>query len=232
MTSGSGLPRYQVGIHRLFLLIIGPLLVVAMFAFGELGTRPWADPQTEMRDRTTELASRFTALMDESARIAADALAGPLPAVTAGSAGMAGRLEGVGILDDQLAFLSWEGGPVEPPPDFTSSTAPLWHIQETGVRTRLLVKAGPDISGRFALASFILDTRLDDHPFEALLPKDLLSRIEIEFRQSDMAADTSIAPLADAGGSLLRSPAGDVLGLATVRPLNLELRRANSRAVG
>jgi signal transduction histidine kinase len=214
------------------LLIIGPLLVVAMFAFGELGTRPWADPQTEMHERTTELASRFTALMDESARIAADALAGPLPAVSPGAAGMAGRLEGVGILDDQFAFLSWEGRPVEPPPHFISSSAPLWHIQETGVRTRLLVKAGPDISGRFALASFILDTRLDDYPFEALLPQDLLSRIEIEFRQSDTAADTSLAPLANAGGSLLRSPAGDVLGLATVRPLNLELRSANSRAVG
>ncbi len=160
------------------------------------------------------------------------------------------RLEGVGVLDADGTYLNWRGAPVEPDEWLVRREAPRWIVRADGIRTRLIVRAGPDPFGFVALASFILDSTPGDATLRELLPDERRNAVVrlhfIDTRdfyddvwlspperrqrtaQGDLSESSGAVP-----GSALRSPDGDVL-LATVDvdPVAPGLRARRIRAAG
>lgn len=242
MSRGGGLP---VSLRvKLSLLIVGPLLVALGFAFGRLAG---ADSADEIERRGRLLSQTFEGLLEESLRITETALrSSPGDAAKLCAEGsLAQRFEGVGILFHEHGYVDWEGTPAEPPAKFHLPAWPVWTVRVDGVRTRLLVRAGPGEDGRLALGTFIIDTDLEDLRFEQLLPRALRqdSTLAVDFTDTEahyaQALGTAAgsepspaepdAPPAGARQLQLRAPSGDVLAVARLLPMDPQYRRARLR---
>jgi len=204
---------------KLIVLLAGPVLVALGAAIVDRGPSFRLDEPGKLAARERAIGDHFTGLLEQAGRRAALALETSCAEAfgAALAAPLAERLEGVAVLSSEAAFLDWEGLPSEPPLDFVDPGAPRWHIRVDGVRTRLLARAGPDAEGRFGLASYVIDSTLDDQRFRDLVPQSLRRGLQIEVRFSESEDG---APLA------LRAPSGEVLGTARIRVVPGEIRRA------
>jgi len=128
--------------------------------------------------------------------------------------GIAARLEGVGLLDADLNYLSWRGTPPEPRSPRSSSSLPSWQVVRSGVHTRLLVRAGPDREGRSALASFVVDSRIESLAASRWIPRALIAGIDLDLRLGE-------APGA-VGATVWSAPDGTPIAAATLRPVSRE----------
>jgi signal transduction histidine kinase len=204
---------------KLIVLLAGPLLVALGAAIVGRGPSFRLDEPGKFESRERAIGDHFTGMLDQAGRRAALALESSCAAAwaTAFPGPLAQRLEGVAVLSSEAAFLDWEGLPSEPPPDFPDPAAPRWRVRVDGVRTRLLARAGPDAEGRFALASYVIDSTLDDLRFRELVPQSLRRGLHIEVQFSEPEDDARLA---------LYAPSGEVLGTARIRAVPGEIRRA------
>ncbi len=236
--AGVSLPSRR----KLALLVVGPVLVwlvFALFAAAGLGT---AGP-VDLPERSAGLSSWFERLLGDATQLAAAALAPtPAPLPSRSRAGwLDARLEGVAILDDDANVIDWSGVPAQPPERFTAPESSAWRIRPDGVSTRLLARAGPDEAGRFALASFVLDSSVGERSFEILIPRRLRRGVGMAIEFRDPLREGSRLPAASPprGNSpatvelaSLRSPAGDLLAVATITPNPIGHRKSRLRATG
>ena len=202
------------------------VLAVARLAASLAGGPP---PAVAAERTASQLDAWFEGVLERSARIVERALA-PGPAATAAGGGvLAERLEGLALLDGELDLLTWTGTPVDPPEGLAGVAWPRWTVRRDGVRTRLLVKAGPDELGRLALASFVVDSLLDQQGCEELLPDELRSAgIQIEWLDSQTAQGSA----GEGASHRLGAPRGPVLALARIAPPSPAQRRERVRDVG
>jgi signal transduction histidine kinase/HAMP domain-containing protein len=212
-----GLPPLSVR-SKLIVLIVGPLLVALAATIVGRGPSFRLDEPGRLEARELAIRDHFTGMLEQAGRRAAlalesscaDAFATVMPAP------LAERLEGVAVLSFEAAFLDWEGVPSEPPLDLVDPAAPRWRIRVDGVRTRLVARAGPDAEGRFGLASYVIDSTLDDLRFRDLVPRSLRQGLQIDVR---------FAEYEEVGVPLL-APTGELLGSARIRAVPDEIRRA------
>jgi signal transduction histidine kinase/HAMP domain-containing protein len=244
--AGGRLARWR---HGLFLILVGPFLLALGTCFGLLDPLPVFRPAT-LEQAREGLVESFALLLDQAANVAEAALrsaeTGTPPPAAPGA--LAARIEGTALLDARLQFLDWTGRPADPPLRFADPDWPRWSVRVDGLWTRLLVRAGPDWKGRFALVSAVIDTTLPDRRFLELLPPDLLRGVRFElffqdtefllsqprFQRGGVAAPPP-APrsLPESHTLWLRSPSGQILAAAAIAPLSPELTRAKvHRAAG
>lgn len=227
---------------RLLLTLAAPLAALAVAGVGEWVLR--ADDDSGLLARqSTDVQARFTQLLDSAGGIADDVLSGTSGAPLVRGP-LAARLEGYGIVDPDGALRAWSGTPSDPPEEFLAPDWPRFSIRVDGVRTRLLVRAGPDEAGRHALTTFLIDSTLADRAFEALLPRGHREAVhmDVSFRDTEVdrafgKPDTSQPPAAppatpDAATYWLESPEGDALAFASVVPLDTEQRIEELRRAG
>jgi signal transduction histidine kinase/HAMP domain-containing protein len=216
---------------KLFLLSAGPLLVALAAGVGNWA-RPTPADLSEIDRPRQRLVETFQSLVEEVSRIGSAALAtSPRRAWIEAQSRRAvtdQRVEGIGVLGPDLRFTSWAGMPADPPDWFADPQHPDWSVRIEGVRTRLLARTGPDSLGRTALVSFVVDSTLDDLSFRGLLPNDLRRGLQIDV---DFASPAGTGE-PDANRVPLRSPAGDVLALAHVKPASPDQRARRVRHVG
>lgn len=129
---------------------------------------------------------------------------------------LSARRDGVGILDADLHYLSWDGTPPEPDPRLVAPTASRWQVRRSGVHVRLVARAGPDGEGRIALASFVVDSRLEELSAERLLPARLLGGVDLAL---EFEEDPARAGVPQTGGDRrsFATPDGTLLARATLR---------------
>ena len=171
----------------LLLLAGGPAAVVAVFAMG-WWTGILAPPS---EDALLARGARIERWLD---RELADALSiaeafvddrdlGPA------RTGLAARLEGVGKLDRDGNYLAWRGTPPEPRTIGANATGPTWSVERSGVHTRLLVRTPNDPEGESALASFIVDSRVDELAAARWIPRHLLDGIDLDLLDRNRRSD-------------------------------------------
>jgi len=139
-------------------------------------------PQLQARADAIELA--LDRLHAEAIEIAAAALNSFPPQLNASPAGeiLLQRLEGIGIVDADGAYLIWQGSPADPPRGFNEIQGTASWIEERGTVSRWIVRAGPDAEGWLSLASFTIRSQEHDGGLEALLPDDLFSGVDVALR--------------------------------------------------
>jgi signal transduction histidine kinase len=231
MTAGPGRASLTSLPFRLRIAVV--LFVPALVAGGILVAfhAGWTAPPDHSGaiERGHLLEEWFTGQMEEARALTSAAIERGFdvrPASKEGSA-IARRLEGVGQLDPGQHYLSWFGRPPEPDRWFLAPETAAWSVRLDGVNTRLLVKSEPDSEGRIALASFIIDSTLENNSFAELLPASLEDRIHLDVAFRDTrAAGAAMAGEADAPKATvaddqsvrvtLRSPARTVLAEATI----------------
>jgi len=243
MTAG---PRPLVRPVRLLLALAVALVIwLAFHGRGLVLERRGVDPAAPERI-VADLQDAATGVLRAAASIADTALEGsPWGAEEAAARGPLARprLEGVGVLDSGGTYLNWRGTPVEPAEFLTSAQAPRWVVRRDGIRTRLIVRAGPDEFGFVALASFILDAPAGTPTIRDLLP---LQRRDADVRVTwldtrevyeqtwlDPQARLELSSREPAGDGVLVSPAGDVrLAAVSSDPLAPGLRARRLRRAG
>ena len=225
-------------------------LPLALLLAGEIAARVALDrdPDAVQRDllaqagRLDVLFRQILAAAAESARVALDR--SPAAAWEAsGSGPLAGRLEGVGLLDATGAYVSWEGRPDRLRPPVTGS-GPVWEIQVEGLSRRLVVASAHDLAGRAGAATYLLDSPQQDLRFSALLPRSLASGPlrSVDFRDVDEPRGDPTEAIGDGrplfrGGPVatiyqpLRSPGGDVLAVAKLEEVPSAHRAAQRRSL-
>jgi signal transduction histidine kinase len=246
-----GRPSWLPGRAALVLTILLPVLTLAGFRLAGLHPSFRLDDARRLAERAGAREDAFTALLVEARAHAERALAGPAAAARpAAATPLASRLDGVALLDPALGHLTWEGTPAAPPASFADADAPQWTIRVEGVRTRLLARGGPDEDGRAGLASFVVDSILDDGRFLDLLPAavrrgmqidvvfvDTAARRELERRGDDALEPVRAAlqrELPERRIVELGDPSGEILAVAALLPVppavRLERLHARGRA--
>lgn len=244
MTSGDDpRPRSTAGRrierpYRLLLLVAAPALVLLLFRLNA----PSTPDAAELTLRAAEWSATFKSLMLEAQGIAAATLD---PSAARPRSVLDARLEGRGMIDRDGRYVSWEGTPAEPPTDFLEPDSPEWRVRVEPVRTRLIVRAGPDPEGHFALATFVLRSSVDGQRFESLIPARLRDGIQARLAFRDMnstespqdfpesVVGTRPAALSAAEAcAVLETPDGRPLGAAVLEPLDSELRARRFAAAG
>ncbi len=224
---------------KLILLFSAPLLAALAAAGAGLVPSSWLGDPLPIERRGREVEAYFSQLLEQAAARAARVLeSSPTEAFAAALPGrLSERLEGVGLLAPDLTFLDWEGRPATPAPPFADPAAAAFELRVEGARTRLLARAGPDSQGYLAVASFVIDSTLDDLDYLRLLPHALRRGVRMEARFGESVdvpdPEKELDPTA-AGAfiSLLRSPQGDFLGTLRIEPIPLERRRETWSRVG
>ena len=231
----SGEDRLAAWRRGLFLILVGPLLIALGASAGLFDRLPIFEPQP-IESLHAGLTRTFEVLLDEAAMAAEATLraadSGRPPDFVSGP--LVERIDGSGVLDENLEFLTWSGTPAEPPRAFADPGWPRWSIRVDGIWTRLLVRAGPDWKGRFALVSAVIDTELSDRQFLDLLPEEIRRgvRLEVYFQDTEFLLDEARgeiggaaapppAPRSMPGATTfwLRSPSGQTLAAAALAPL-------------
>src|SRR5262245_33586622 len=138
---------------RPWLVLVVPLLVaLAGRGAGELAARGGASAEQRLRRIGDRLQAEFGALLEAAAGAARLALDGPAPAAPDLPPELAARFEGAGALGPDGSFRSWTGTPAEPEPPRGAGEALGFRVRVEGLWTRLVVRSGPDATGRSAAA--------------------------------------------------------------------------------
>lgn len=227
----AGLPR-----RKLLLLLGAPAALALSVAAGGL---PGFGPAPDRAAVEETLAVAFQDMLRDAAALTERALAGEDVEVPErpGRVRIEQRLEGIGFIGDGTGFDAWIGMPAGAGDHFTVPDAPRWAVRREGIRTRLVVRAGPDAEGRWALGSFLLDSAVDDLRAEQLVPPAAVRGFDlgIEFagRGAPRPGEASFERLeGDDEAVLLASPEGRLLARATLEPLDLGRRAATLRGLG
>ena len=232
-----------------FAIVVG--LPLAILFAGEIAARRALGRTTEevkgdLEAQAARLDAFFRRSLDAALATARTALERSTAAAwdeVARSGPFAARLEGVALLEASGAYLSWEGRPDRLRPA-ASTNDPLWEIQVEGLNTRLVVATPRDASGRVGSATYLLDSPRQDLRFSALLPGSLARGAlrSIDFLDADEPRSDPAGVLGD-GRPLfrrvpvatlylpLRTPRGEVVGLATLEELPPAHVAARRRAV-
>ena len=176
-----------------------------------------------MPDRADAIEIALDRLHAEAVRIAAAALDAfpPQPAESPANASLLQRLEGIGIVDVDGAYLIWEGSPADPPAGFNEIDGPASWIEERGAVTRWIVRAGPDAEGWLSLASFTIQSQEHEGGLAALLSRDLFSAVDVVL---EPGVDEDAAARDDAEIRIWRTE-------GRTSPVQLQLRPAPPRHV-
>ena len=139
-------------------------------------------PQLQARADAIEVA--LDRLHAEAIEIAAAALDSFPPQLNESPASeiLLQRLEGIGIVDADGAYLIWQGSPADPPRNFNDIQGTASWSEERGTVSRWIVRAGPDAEGWLSLASFTLRSQEHGGGLEALLPEDLFAGVDVVLR--------------------------------------------------
>lgn len=166
-------------------------VVALVAAVWLLAAVAWFVPDTWLDGRPPQLQSRADAieialdrLHAEAIKIAAAALNSFPPPLDASPANeiLLQRLEGIGIVDADGAYLIWQGSPADPPGDFNETRGATSWIEKHGSVSRWIVRAGPDAEGWLSLASFTLRSQEHDGGLQALLPQPLFAGVDVVLR--------------------------------------------------
>jgi len=213
---GRGLPLRRFSWALLLAVLLPPGLVLGGFALA-WGTGLVGPPGPAALDaRATRIERWLHGELGEALGIAEAFLGGRAEPV---SAALTERLDGVGILDADLNYLSWRGTPPEPDALLVSPGASRWHVRGSGVHVRLVVRAGPDNEGRCALASLVVDSRLADLSAKRWIPTRLLRGVDLELVFGDDADGTS-EPTGTGIERVFKTPDGAPFVAATLRPVS------------
>ena len=185
---------------RLVAVIATVWLLAAVASFVPDSLLDGRPPQLQARADALEVA--LDRLHAETIEIAAAALNSFPPQLNASPASevLLQRLEGIGIVDADGAYLIWQGSPADPPGDFNEIQGTASWIEERGTVSRWIVRAGPDAEGWLSLASFTIRSQEHDGGLEALLPMDLFAGVDVVLRPG--AEDD---PETVAAGTLVRT---------------------------
>ncbi len=233
------------------LLLAGPAIWIA-FLVGSWAVEAIGDRDAaQLLEAHAALQSATGGLLEQAREIADTALDSShwRAAERARNGPWAGRLEGVGIVAEG-SYVQWDGVPVEPEHWHSDPGSPTWTIRLDGLRTRLVTRAGPDAYGRFALATFVLDSTIGEATFRELVRTRVphSDTLAVEFVDTLALYDDAITDAglraeltaADAPGLLrdppretaLVSPSGELLAVARIDPPRAERRGATLRRVG
>ncbi len=224
-------------------------LPLALLAAGELAARVSSrrSPETARLGLEAE-AGRLDALFQDALNRAVEVADravhdSPRAAWEASFTGsLAGRLEGVGVIDAAGAYAAWEGRPdrLRSQP---AAAAVAWEIQIEGLVTRLVVASPSSAPGRAGVATFLLDSPQHGLAFSGLLPgsSDSGSLRAVDFLDADEPKTDASGAIGDGrplfrGGPAatlylpLRSPSGTVLALATLEEVPAAHRATRRRA--
>ena len=244
----EGAPRAQRVALRLAALVAAPLAVwlgAAIAAPLLVGPSGGVGAQTELRDEGVRVRSVFERLLTETDRISSIAISeSPTDAYRYAVRGVWGdRIEGVGIVDATGEVEDWEGAPSRT--HGNGLGAESWRVSTEGLRVRLVTSTNPDDRGRFAVASFILDSPLGDFSAHELLTGAVSRGYALDLELIDSRESTEdVAELFDDENGVyrgtdaptlylaLRSPAGEVLALAKLQALPSAPRVQGVRAAG
>ncbi len=217
-----GLPARRSGTTLLLLLLGGPAAVLGLFAVGW-----WSGVLSPPApDALPARAARIERWLDRELRdalsIANAFLDGRTPLVAGTNIGW--RLEGVGKLDGDGNYLSWRGTPPEPRTLGARAGAAEWRIERSGVHTRLLVRTASDPEGESALASFIVDSCVEELAARRWIPRHLVDGVDLDLRLGD-----ALEP-SDRGAVVWRAPDGTPVARALLRPVSREHAAARVRS--
>jgi signal transduction histidine kinase/HAMP domain-containing protein len=217
-----GLPARRSGTTLLLLLIGGPTAVLGVFAVAW-----WSGVLSPPApDALPARAARIERWLDRELRDAlsiAEAFLDDRTPLVAGT-NIGWRLEGVGKLDDDGNYLSWRGTPPEPRTLEARTGDAAWCIERSGVHTRLLVRTAADPEGESALASFIVDSRVDELAAARWIPRHLVDGIDLDLRLGE-----GLEP-SDTGAVVWRAPDGTPVAQALLRPVSRQHAAAHVRS--
>jgi signal transduction histidine kinase len=205
--------RTRRGASLLLLLAGGPALVLFVFAGGWWSGILAPPAAHALPEREARLERWLDRELRDALSIAEAFLEDREPALP--RSGIAARLEGVGKLDREENYLAWRGCPPEPR-GIGGAAGPAWRIERSGVHTRLLVRTAADREGKSALASFVVDSRIDELSVWRWIPRALVDGLDLE--------------LALGEGSDWHAPDGTPIARAKLRPASREQAASHVRS--